>query len=186
MGGLRSNTVIFGWPRRLERLEALLSVIRTLHQMDKASLIVRPCPLSGPQQYRRIDIWWRGLDNCGDLMLLLAHLLTVNPLWRRARIMLRSIVDDQAGLREMEKGLDHLITAVRIRAGRDVVVKPADCSVAEVIRETSRDADLVFLGLKVTERGLEAQHAEWLTDLVKDLPTTILVRHSGPFAGRLI
>ena len=36
-----------------------------------------------------VDVWWRGKQQNGDLMLLLAHLLSLNQEWRGARITVR-------------------------------------------------------------------------------------------------
>ena len=186
MGSLRSNTIAFGWPRRPERLAAELRLVRSLDQLGKASMLVRPNPPKGPTSFRRIDVWWRGRQNNGDLMLLLAHLLRLNPLWRAARITVRTIALSEAGRRDLEDGLDALIRSVRIDATRDVIVKPADKTVVEMMHETSADADVVFLGLPTPAAGEEDQAAQRLIEMVQNLPTTVLVRNSGPLRGKLL
>jgi amino acid transporter len=186
MGGLRSNTVIFGWPNRPVRLESLLRIIRTLDHLGKAALIIRDKPGPGTRRFNRIDIWWRGREHCGDLMLLLAYLLSCNPEWRRARITLRSIAEEEGQRGPLEKGLKDLIATCRIQAECDVRLRPADATVPEVIRQVSRDADVVFLGLRIPEPGQEPQHVQHVAELVEGLPTTILVHNSGPLAGHLI
>ena len=40
-----------------------------------------------PGMTKRVDLWWGGLQNNGDLMLLLAHLLTLNAEWNDARVV---------------------------------------------------------------------------------------------------
>jgi len=186
MGGLRSNTVVFGWPRRPERLAAELRIVRTLDQLGKASMLVRPNPPTGPESFHRIDVWWRGRQDNGDLMLLLAHLLRLNPHWRGAEITVRTIVLSEAERRNMARGLDELIHLVRIRARRDVIIKPENKSVVEIMRETSRGADVVFLGLPAPEAGEEDEAARGLLEMVDKLPTAVLVRNSGPLRGRLL
>jgi hypothetical protein len=186
MGALRANTIVFGWPRRPERLAAELRVIRMLGGLGKAAMIVRCDTPAGPRRHDRIDVWWRGKQKNGDLMLLLAHLLRLNPLWRRAEINVRTIVLSEGGRHDMEVSLADLIDSVRIDAQRDVIVKPADRTVVEVMRETSRDADVVFVGLTTPEEGTEDAYADRLMEMVTDLPTTVLVRNSGPFEGKLL
>ncbi|MBN1436780.1 MAG: amino acid permease [Sedimentisphaerales bacterium] len=56
VGGLRYNTVLFGWPSRAERLEALLRVLGKLSDAEKASAIVRCENGGGPMRYERIDV----------------------------------------------------------------------------------------------------------------------------------
>ncbi len=186
MGALRSNTIVFGWPRRRERLLAELRVIDTVGRLGKAAMIIRPQPAAGPRKHERIDVWWRGKQKNGDLMLLLAHLLKLNPPWRQAEITVRTIVLSDAGRHDMQSGLDTLISSVRISARSDVIVKPHDKSVIELMHETSRDADIVFVGLMTPEEGMEDEYAGRLINIVGGLPTTVLVRNSGPFEGRLL
>jgi len=186
IGPLRPNTIVFGWPPRVERLAETLAVLRTLGRLGKASMILRPVPPGGPERCERIDVWWRGRQNNGDLMLLLAHLLRLSPRWRRSRITVRSIVTSQAGRSDMDRSLAALIESVRIKADRDVIVKPPGKSVLEIMHETSGAADVAFLGLMIPEPGEEGAYARRLTEMLAGLPTTVLVRNDGPFRGQLL
>lgn len=186
IGGLRPNTIIFGWPRRQERLVGQLAVLRTLEKLEKAALLIRPNPAGGPQRYKRIDVWWRGKQNNGDLMLLLAHLLKMNPLWRHAEITVRSIVTNKESLHDTQQNLKYLTDSVRIQAKQDVIVKPTDKTVMDIMHETSGSADVVFLGLVTPQQGEEEKYAKRLIDLVDGLGTTVLVRNNGPFKGKLL
>jgi amino acid transporter len=186
MGGLRSNTIMFGWPSRKEKLESLLRIIRTLHHIGKASAIIRSEPTTGPLQQQRIDVWWRGKQNNGDLMLLLAYLLTLNPLWRGARITVRSIVSSRESLHDMKISLTGLIESTRIKADTDVILKPDDKPIVDIMRETSRDADVVMIGLSVPEPDEIEDYARRLLEIVEGMPTTVFVRNSGPFGGQLL
>ena len=56
----------------------------------------------------------------------------------------------------------------------------------DIIHERSSDADIVFLGLREPAPGTETAYAERLAELVGDLPTVVLVRAAGPFAGSLL
>lgn len=186
MGTLRPNAIAFGWPSKPESLQTMLRTIGRISQMGKASLIIHPKPPEGPTRYETIDIWWRGKMNNGDLMLLLAHLLTLNPLWADAVINLRSIVTSDTSQLDIEQSITELIETVRIKAKQDVILLPEGKTVVEVMQETSKDADVVFLGLMTPEQDKEAEYTERLIQMVEPLPTTILVRNSGPFQGQLL
>jgi amino acid transporter len=186
MGSLRANTIAFGWPNRPERLQAMLRIIRKIAHIGKASLIIRPQPLTGPSRFDRIDIWWRGKFNNGDLMLLMAYLITLAPKWRNANLYLRSIVTNDTTQPDIEESLTTLIDTVRIKATQDVIVLPEDKSVVEVMHETSKDADIVFVGMMTPEEGQETEYATRLIQLVEKMPSTVLVRNSGPFEGQLL
>jgi amino acid transporter len=186
MGTLRPNTIAFGWPSRQERLVSLLRLIRQISQLDKAILIIRPKPPEGPRSFERIDIWWRGKYNNGDLMLLLAYLLTLTPLWRRAKICLRSIIKSETTRPDMEESLKNLLETVRIKAEEDVIVLDEEKSVIETMHERSQGADVVFVGLMSPDEGTEVEYSQRLSDIVDGFPTTVLVHNSGPFQGRLL
>jgi amino acid transporter len=185
VGGLRSNTVVFGWPHDPQRLESLVRILRTLYHIGKPSLIIRTVP-DRAFTFQRIDVWWRGRENCGDLMLLLAHLLTLNPLWRQAKITLRTIVPDGPAKQRMTEELSALVASVRIKAAAEVIIADDAQPVFDVIRSHSRDADIVFLGLMVPQIGQEHDFCQRLAEMVEDLPTTVLVRNTGPLSGKLI
>jgi amino acid transporter len=185
-GTLRSNTIAFGWPRRQEKLISLLKIIRKIVHTGKAAIIINSNPPKGPENFDRIDIWWRGKNNNGDLMLMLAYLLTLGPRWRNATIYIRSIATTDFTKKDIEESLENLIDVVRINAKQDVITLPEGTSVIDLMHETSKGADIVFMGMMTAEPDKEEEYAQRLTNIIEDLPTTVLVRNSGPFQGQLL
>ena len=136
MGGLEPNTVLLGWPdvskaedagdgpheasaaaaeaaatrRRFARLT------HTVARLNRSVVLVRSrerdekvfVPPVGT-----LDVWWRGRDN-GPLMLMMAHLLTKNPEWRRHKIRLLRCVPNEAASTEVQKHLLELANTARI------------------------------------------------------------------------
>ena len=127
---------------------------------------IQRCPT--PSTNRDLIVWWKGKQHNGDLMLLLAHLLSLAKGWQNSRIVLKSIVD------------------IRICADVEVLVKPEDKSLEEFIQQHSQTGKLVFIGLPDTEVGQEMHYAETLTQLTSGMPSAVLVRNAGPFRGRLV
>ncbi|MEZ4386357.1 MAG: Na-K-Cl cotransporter [Candidatus Krumholzibacteriia bacterium] len=186
IAGLHSNTVLFGWPEKLDRLEAQLRIVRSMALLNKSTLIARLNWQLEPGRRKRIDIWWRGKQRNGDLMLLLAHLLRLNPAWDETRIVVRCIVADASEREAAEEDLAAILPESRIQVDTEVIVKPADKTVVEVMHATSGDASIVFLGLMDAEPGTEAENARRLVQMVGGFNTTILVRNASEFAGRLV
>ncbi len=188
IAGLHSNTVMFGWSRRRDRVESQLRIMRTVGRFGKSTIIARIREPYRPRPDRepRIDIWWGGLQNNGDLMLLLAYLLRLNAEWSGARIFVRSVARDEEERRQLAEGLAGLIPETRIRAETEIIVQPAGRAFPELLREISGRADVVFLGLSQPAPGEEADYAARLDELSNGLKTTIFVRNSGEFAGQLI
>jgi amino acid transporter len=186
VAGLRTNTVMAGWPTKPGRLEAWLRLMRAITRAGKSTMITRLKWAHEPGQEKRIDLWWGGLQNNGDIMLLLAHLLGMNAEWRNARVVLRSIARDQEERALQEKNLETMLSEVRIVADTQFIMKPEDKSIAELITHQSAGADIVFLGLRDPEPGSEAEYARRMAQLTEGLNTTVFVRGAGEFAGKLI
>ena len=184
--GLQSNTVMFGWADQLNGLQLQLRVMRNMARLNLSTILAKLPDSEGPAGYRTIDVWWGGLQNNGDLMLLLAHLLQLNPQWRQARIAVRTIVEHQHERAEMHEKISELVHEARIRADTDVILKSPDQSIQEVMHNASGDTDVVFLGLNIPDPGDEKIYAQQLVSLASGFSTVIFVRNSGQFSGELL
>jgi hypothetical protein len=187
VGELQANTVMFGWSKRRERLASQLRLMRALTNAGKSTIISRIQWAHEPGQEKRIDLWWGGLQNNGDLMLLLAHLLRLNPEWTDARLTVRSIARSEAERDNQHAGLAELLAENRIEADTAVLYEPdPDRDVADIMHARSARADVVFLGLMMPPYGDEMPYAERLEQLAAGFRTTIFVRNAGRFAGDLL
>ena len=186
VGSLRSNTVMFGWPNDDVKLDLMLMVMRTIARIGKSTIITKLSHLKNRDVYRRIDIWWGGMENNGDLMLLFAHLLHMNPVWNEAEIVLRSIVDDPSKKKEAETGLAETIKAVRIKARGEVIVNESGADIPVIIKDNSGDADITFMGLMIPESGHEHRYSKKLIELSEGLQSVVFVRNASEFSGELL
>ncbi len=189
IAGLDSNTALLGWPREAARMAELLQVVRRLEKLHKSAIVARVQPglLTGKGKRRReIHVWWGGLQRNGDLMLLLAHLLTRNPEWRGAKIRVMSLASNEHMKGETERHLGRFLPEIRIDAEVTVQLRPEGQTVREMIQSQSADADLVFLGLSVPEAGGEAKAAEQLEAMAEGLRSVFFVKNSSPFGGELV
>ncbi len=187
MAGLSSNTVLLGWPTAPALQNEFMRVVRKLERLNKSVLLARIKPKRVFRRERpKIHLWWGGLENNGDLMLLLAHLLQNNPEWRHARVEVMSIASNEHMKDRTEAHLARLIPEIRVDAVSRVILKPKDVKVSELIQRESADAEVVFLGLATPEPGDEQAAAERLEHLAGDLPVVIFVKNSSLFIGELL
>jgi len=166
-----------------------LEVVARLERLNKSVVIgrVQPGLIPRPGEERTIDVWWGGMQRNGDLMLLLAHLLTQNREWRGARIRVRSMASNDHMKAATEAHLAWLLPDLRISAESDVTLRPADSTVREIIHRESADADLVFLGLSIPESAEEREsYSERLHQLGEPLRTVFFVKNSSLFHGELV
>jgi amino acid transporter len=188
MGGLKSNTLLMGWPAGTTGLERILRSLRAFSQLGK-SLILGQIDSDrqrvSPQE-REIHVWWGGLQRNGDLMLLLAYLLSRNAEWRGAELVVTSLASSELMRERTQRHLDELLPELRIKARTEVLIKPDDMTVREMIFAHSQDADVTFLGLPVPEVGGEAEAAQRMADMAEGLSTVFFVNNSSPFGGELV
>ena len=186
IAGISSNTLMFGWSDKTDRMLSILRTVRQAELIGKSSVVCRIAARRWASKLERIDVWWGGLQNNGDMLLLFAYLISVNPEWADARIVVKTVASSAMDLEETEKSLRELIQRCRIKAEPKVIRRADGETVQSIIQAESRDADLVLLGLQSTAQGEEESYLARLQDLVGDLPTVILMRAAGDFAGRLL
>lgn len=189
IAGLDSNTILFGWPSDETRVIDFLRVVRRLERLRKSAVIARMngALILNEKRAPEIHVWWGGLQRNSDLMLLLAHLTTLNAEWRNARIKILSLASNDHMKANTESYLRELIPAIRISAEVDVMIRPKDQTVREIIHKRSAGADIVFLGLDPPkEKGDMITYAERLVELAGPLRCVFFVKNSSLFVGQLV
>lgn len=189
MAGIESNVVMLGWPKDEERLADFLRIMRRLERLNKSFIIgrIESLPAVTKETSRRtIHIWWGGLQRNGDLMLLLAYLLSRNPEWLRSKIQVMSVASDEQMKTRTENYLKYLLPEIRIDAEPRVVIKKEGESLNDLIHKESASADVVFFGLAMPEIGQEEVYARHLERLAHNLHNVFFVKNSSLFIGELL
>jgi amino acid transporter len=187
IAGIESNMVMFGWTDKEERHADLLRIIEKLATVGISAVICHPHDLDvATRRRRRIDVWWGGLQANGDMLTLLAHLLSLNPEWRDATITIKNIATTEMMRERNQALLERVIRSARISAGYEVVLRTQDRPVIEMMQAHSNGADVVFLGLRAVKPGEEMDYAGRLAEFVQALPSVLFVRSAGAFRGRLL
>ncbi len=176
IGLLKPNTVLMGVPKSAERVPPIIRFIRKVTYFDKNLILLVENDKNSFGKRNTIDIWWRGLENNGNLMLNLAHLMSLNDDWKKSTIRLLSIVRASDESEERERVLKEMLDYLRIDAEVKVVSKDKEKSISEMIYENSSETDLVFMGLAVPDEHKEEEYYERLMNMTKDLKTVLLVR----------
>lgn len=179
-GALRPNTVLVGWPSSIERAEAFGATLRTIEGFKRSIIAVRLSEqVSESDPWKpgagTIDVWWRGRKN-GELMLLLAHLFTLNQEWRNQPIRLLRVIENEAGIDEVTAHLNELITSSRINATARVVVSD---NARAAIRNESRFSALTILGFEPPNEGSESAFFEVMDILAEGTSRAIFVSSAG-------
>ena len=188
MAGLRSNTIMMCWPDDVEKyLPRYLSVMRRVSTLKKSTVIGKVSPdFDVKNSQKIIHVWWGGLQRNGDLMLLLAYLLTKSPAWDNALIKLLRMVSDESEKEGAEAELRKLSADSRISAEPMIVIKEKGELFEHVLSRVSSSADVVFLGLNTPAKSEEDDYAKKLEIFAEPLKAVFFIKNSGIFQGQLL
>jgi len=166
IAGLKTNTIMFGWSVSLSDNVNQLRILRSLSQMGKNIVVAKFNDHENwkVSNHQNIDIWWGGADNNGDLMMILAYMLTLNPEWQHARINIREVIDHPGQQSGISEAITRSLKEARIEADIEVIIKKGR-SFPEILKDYSSESDIVMLGLKYTEKGEEEEHSRKIDQL---------------------
>ena len=123
IGLLKPNTVLIGMSRDKENIKPIVEFMRKINYLNKNILVF--CQNQEEtffEQKKSIDIWWRGLENNGNLMLTMAHLMTLNDDWKGAKIRLLSLVGNEDKIASRKAILAEMLLTLRVDAEVEIIV----------------------------------------------------------------
>ncbi|MGI9175675.1 MAG: Na-K-Cl cotransporter [Rhodothermales bacterium] len=173
LGALVPNTILLGGSEDPAQREAYCATIASFHRARRNVVLLHHNEERGFGEQQRIDVWWGGLRSNGGLMMLLAYLIQTSFSWREADVRVKIVVPSEAAAEDARRNLTALVSGTRIGASTHVIVssgRPFD----EILRASSADADLVFLGM-AEPTGDFAAYYEGLLERTRGLPTTAFV-----------
>ncbi len=173
LGPLVPNTILLGASEEAVHRAEFCRLIEGFHEAQRNVVIVNHNRQRDFGQRRRIDVWWGGLQRNGGLMAILAYLLRTSIDWRQAEVTLKMVMPNQEAAENAGRNIEAIIERTRIGARTEVLVS-GDRSFPEVLRESSQDADLMFLGIKQPKGDLLGYY-ERVQGWLQGLPTTVLV-----------
>lgn len=173
LGALVPNTVILGDSENAEIRDRYCKMIANFHSQKRNVIVVHDNEEKGFGDRKRIDIWWGGLQGNGGLMMILGYLLQSSRTWWDAEVRIKMVVEDKNAAEGALQNLEGIIDKIRTGAKAEVIVSNGR-SFNEILHETSREADLVFLGMAEPNENFTAYY-ETLQERLKDLPTTVMV-----------
>jgi len=181
LGPIVPNTILLGDTSSSYHLNNYCQMVRQIHQSKRNIIIFRENHERGFGKRRRIDIWWGGsMQANGGLMLLLADLLRSDIRWREANIYLKLVVNHQSAVLPARNNLNRLLTQSRISAMPQVIVADGR-SFDRILQETSRNADISFLGMAMPDETFP-QHYQDMQRKVTGLPSTVFVLAAPDFS----
>jgi amino acid transporter len=177
VAGIKTNTVVFGWSSKDDGKVRELQIIHDLAALGKNILMVHCDKPFSSYSHKRIDIWWRGANRNGDLMLLLSYLIRLNDKWKKAVINIFSLVDSEEEKYAMERHIRYSIKEARINAEIHVFLKE-NSDVLGFLISKSKKADIVFCGLAHNLSHIEG-HIPVIERIVSNLKVVVFTQNNG-------
>lgn len=147
LGNLVPNTIILGDTREESHLPEYCDMIGYFFRSQRNVMILDMEEDYNANPKAKIDLWWGGLKLNGALMIVMAHMLKRSLEWRDAELTIKMVVSDKSAAVGAEGNLIDMIAKMRSNAKYEVIIAEGR-SFPEILTESSREADLVFLGLK--------------------------------------
>lgn len=147
LGSLVPNTIIVGDTREESHLPEYCDMISYFFDSQRNVMILDMEEDYHANPKDKIDLWWGGLKMNGALMIVMAHMLKRSLEWRDAELTIKMVVPDESAAIGAERNLVDMIDKMRSNARYELIIAGGR-SFPEILTESSRDADLVFLGLK--------------------------------------
>jgi len=184
IGALIPNTIILGsstaWLKEdWETHQQYSQMVTQIHELKRNILILKQNPQQQLKQYRRIDVWWGGIQANGSLMILLAYLLKNDWDWSRANIYLKLVVRNPNALKSTKNNIKALIEKLNIELIPEIIVSD-ESSFETILKENSQGADLIFLGLASPAENFAQYYHSWLKR-TENLPTIAFVMAANDF-----
>lgn len=180
VGGLEPNTVLLGWSRSPQGRGQQMELLDTLVALNKSVLFLQYDGQRGFGKKKVIDVWWRGRSPNASLMLVLAHIVSEHPSWRRGvKLRLLRVIHSEEGRAQTEEHLRAVLQSVRLNAEPVVIVTPEDESFEQTAIRYSQETDLTLLGMHRPGAEGRASYAEQMHRLVSAIGTVLMVHSSG-------
>lgn len=172
LGALVPNTIILGDSQDDELRQDYCNMIAHFHAQQRNVLVVHDQE-EGFGERKQIDIWWGGLRGNGGLMMILGYLLQSSREWWDVEVNLKMVVDSEEAAEDAQQNISRIVDRIRTGAKTEVIFSKGR-SFNEILHESSKDADLVFMGMAEPDENF-AEYYKNLQSRLDDLPTTILV-----------
>ncbi|MCG8575130.1 MAG: hypothetical protein MI810_09625 [Flavobacteriales bacterium] len=180
--GIEPNTVLMAWPGKTKDPIWFAEMTQKLIDLDYNVLYLDYDHRWGFRKKEKIDLWWDGVSNNSELMLLLTKFITSTPDWTQASIRILLINDTNVDYKILENRIQYVVDQFRVQAEIKIINNEVDQkSTYELMKVHSSEADLIFVGIPEIEEGGTRRFVEKTNNLVGVIGTTLLVKASSQF-----
>lgn len=146
-GPLSPNTILLGDTEHRENFAEFAELIQLIYRTERNLVMLKEGVREARTDADEIHVWWGGnKDNIG-LMLTLAYQIQRSPVWHESKLIVKTIVSAEEDMEPARERLETFLEEQRIPAEARVRIKD-ERSYYDIIRKTSENAGLVFMGMR--------------------------------------
>ena len=180
--GVEPNTVMMGWARNTNHPIGFSQMTKKLGVLDYNVLYLDYDKEKGFGQYKRIDIWWKEINQESDLALQLVRMLLASPDWSNTHVRILYLNNDNGQKLIVEDAVRKRLEALRVDAEVEIVNNELEKKgFYEVVKINSFEADLILLNIPEIEEGKESTFIENTNAFLDVMGTTLLLKASSHF-----
>ncbi|NOX84601.1 MAG: amino acid permease [Chlorobi bacterium] len=181
--GVEPNTVLMGWGRRTRDPIRFTKMLRYLTELDLNIVLLDYNREKGFGNYQQIDLWWRGGSNNGNFVLSLIKFIWSSIEWHNATVRLLIINHEDKKKKKIKEQARRVLNNMRMNVAIIVLNNEKQKKpVNQIIRENSKNSDLIFLGIPDIVAGHEKEFIARTDEIYKGLGTKVLVKASSFFS----
>jgi hypothetical protein len=173
LGTLVPNTIILGDSENDQIRDKYCEMITHFYEQKRNTIVIHDNDENVFRNKRKIDLWWGGLKGNGGLMMILAYLLQSSRGWWNAEVTIKMMVADERAAEDARQNLTRITEKLRTGATSEVIVSNGR-SFNDVLHESSKDADLIFMGMATPDENF-AEYYKKVQTRLSGLPTTVMV-----------
>ncbi|MBA2727530.1 MAG: amino acid permease [Parachlamydiaceae bacterium] len=181
LGPLAPNTIVFGGFRTEDESIDFVHVLRLAYRRHNNVVIMNDASRLDTGEGKDLHIWWDDeYQNNSELMLVLGYMLQLDPTRKGCRLSVKAIVPTELDRKEKQQQLAQIALLKRLPIDIETYVA-SDVSLdrCEIVKEFSKNADLVFLGLKPPPKISEIEdyinYLQTLTQAFEGMPLALVL-----------
>ncbi|MBA3603960.1 MAG: amino acid permease [Parachlamydiaceae bacterium] len=150
LGPLAPNTIVFGGIRKEDESIEFVNVLRLAYRRHNNVVILNEAGKLEEGVTKDLHVWWDDEhQNNSEFMLVLAYMLQCNKSRKHTKLCIKAIASNEIDRNEKQKLLSQISLEKRLPIDAEVYVAiNSKEDKVELIKEFSKNADMIFLGLK--------------------------------------
>jgi hypothetical protein len=155
LGAFSPNTIVLGASENQDKFLFFSKIIKIIYQKKKNLVLIRERSKNIKtlsEKNKRIDIWWGGKNRSNsELMIILSYMLQKNPSWKGSTLSLKTAISKEEEAKEIRDKVETFMHLARIQFETEIILHKKGNIFETTIKHSSKDADLIFLGIKAPD-----------------------------------